>query len=190
VRVTGEVGAPGLVGPGQEHALQGEDLAGHGGQLPLAEQAQRGRDLVVAATAGVQLRPCLSGQFGDTPLDRGVHVLVGREEGEGPLGELDADTVERGEHDGALVGGEDPGAHEPADVGPRARHVVGRQAAVEAQALGEGQQLRRRAAFEPPVPQRGHVLPGPCTADHRSVDRPHRRTNPAESSWRKLSSAS
>ena len=40
-----------------------------------------------------------------------------------------------------------------ADVGPRAVEVVAPQSLVEAEALGEGHELRRRAIAETPVPQ-------------------------------------
>ena len=75
------------------------------------------------------------------------------------------------------------------DVRARAREVVGREAPVERQALGEREQLVGRTVGEAAVPE-GHA-PGasgrdrPAARAHVSTDRPHRRTKPAESSWRK-----
>ena len=98
-----------------------------------------------------------------------------------------------------LVGREDPRPAEAAHVGPAAGDVVGEQALVERQADGVGQQVLGRPGLEPSVPERVAVVaagrghgrdPGPCRCDQVSMPRPQSRTKPAESSWRKLSSAS
>ena len=93
-----------------------------------------------------------------------------------------------------FVVGEHADTRQHGDVRARAREVVGREPPVERQALGEREQLVGRTVGEATVPE-GHA-PGavPGTAllarAHVSTDRPHRRTKPAESSWRKLSAAS
>ena len=60
VRVARQVGGARVLGPGEEHALQLRHLAGDRGELALAEEAERGGHLVVAAAAGVELRPRLA----------------------------------------------------------------------------------------------------------------------------------
>ena len=89
-----------------------------------------------------------------------------------------------------------PPRGEPGDVRARPDEVVGREAPVERQALGEREQLVGRAVGEATVPE-GHrsCLDGsggawPCSRDHVSTERPQRRTKPAESSWRNVSDAS
>ena len=103
VRVAGEVD---VVGRGRRTssstACRRVDVRGDVGALAAQEQAQRGRDLVVAAPAGVQLRARGPGELGDPPLDGGVDVFVGRRELERAVGQLGADAIERGEHDRAL----------------------------------------------------------------------------------------
>ncbi len=131
-----------------------------------------------------------SRQLGDAALDRSVDVLVGRRELEAAVLQLGRDPVERGQHDLGLVAIQDPGSGQPADVGSRPGYVVGREALVDWQAHSEGEQLVGRRTGEAPLIQ-GHCdAPGPWMPDHVSTPRPHRRTNPAESSWRKLSAAS
>ena len=92
-----------------------------------------------------------------------------------------------------FVVGEQPDARQPGDVRARTREVVGREAPVERQALGEREQLVGRALGEAAVPE-GHVPVAtgsaagpPCSRAHVSTERPQRRTKPAESSWRKVS---
>src|SRR5690349_14899918 len=82
VRVTGQVGVAGVTRALQQYLLQ----TGERGDLRLALAAQpepqRERDLVVAAAAGVQLGAGRAGDLGDAPFDRGVDVLVARDERE------------------------------------------------------------------------------------------------------------
>ena len=98
VRVAGEVGVAGVLGPAHQHLLQ------RGDALDLLARPARRRnrrrssgDLVVAAAAGVQLGARGPGELGDPPLDRGVDVLVGRDERERTRVELGPDPVERGD---------------------------------------------------------------------------------------------
>ena len=181
--VAREVGVLRLDGALQQHLLQRDDAAGQLRQCPLHEQPEIGGDLIVAAAAGVQLGAGRSGQLGDPPLDRGVHVLVAGRELEDAVVQLLLDAVERGDDDRDLVVGEDPGPTEPAHVGPRAGDVVGREPHVEGHAGGVGHQLLGRVAGEATLPERhARSRPGPWRAAHVSTLRPHSRTNPAESS--------
>ena len=107
MRVAREV----VVGPGgrralEQHLLEAVDRRDGVGGFALEEQAQRGGDLVVPAAAGVELRAGRPGELGDTALDGGVDVFVGRAEHEGTVGELDADAIERGDHERCLLVGE------------------------------------------------------------------------------------
>ena len=165
VRVAGKVRRAGLDGAIEQHVLQRDDGPSDVAELALHVQAQRGGHLVVAAAPGVELGARRPGQLGHAPLDGGVDVFVGGFERELALFQLGLDLLERVEHRGGLLGGEDAGAHEPAHVRPRARHVVSSQAMVERQALRERQQLVGRALLEAPVPQR------PATGGHRSLTR-------------------
>ena len=160
--------------------------------FPPHEQAQCGRDLVVATPAGVQLRARVARELGDATLDRGVDVFVGRRELERALGDLVLGAIERREHERAFVVGQQPDAGEHLDVRARARDVVDREPRVERQALGEREQLVGRALAEAAVPQGlVHDPAGPpCSRAHVSTPRPHSRTKPAESSWWKVSAAS
>ncbi len=195
VRVAGEVDVVGGIRARHEHLLQPVHVGGDVGALAPEEQAQRGGDLVVAAATGVELRPRGPRQLGDPALDGGVDVLVGRRELERAVEQLGPDAVERGDDLGRLVVGEHPRARQARDVRAGTREVVGREAPVERQALGERQELLGRALGEPAVPE-GHVLgpagcrEPPCWRAHVSTESPHRRTKPAESSWRNVSDAS
>ena len=200
VRVAGHDRVAGFDRPIEQDRLECVDPARRVSALPPDEQAQRGGNLVVPAPARVQLRAALARQLGDTAFDRGVDVFVGRRERERPFGELVLHPVERDDHHRGFLVGEDADAREHRDVGARARDVVGRQPPVEGQALRERHQLLGGSIREATVPQmagsparRGppvaHAAP-PCSRAHVSTERPHRRTKPAESSWRNVSAAS
>ena len=191
VRVAREVvvGARGLR-PLEQHLLQTVHPARGVGALALEEQAQRGRDLVVAAAAGVELRAGRPRELGDAALDRGVDVLVAGTEHEGAVGELDSDPIERGDHQRRLLVGEQTRAREHRDVRARAHDVVGREALVEREALGEREQLVGRTVGEAAVPE-GHRTSGPpCSRAHVSTESPQSRTKPSASWWRNVSDAS
>ena len=124
-------------------------------QLALAPQPQVGGDLVVAAAAGVELAAGRAGELGDAALDRGVDVLVARDELERVRRPARARRWSSAAEDLVdLDVRQQPGALQPADVGARAGDVVGPQAPVERQALRVGEQLVGRAALEPAVPER------------------------------------
>ena len=91
--------------------------------------------------AGVKLAAYRTGDLRDTPLDRGVNVLVTFGEREAALLELGLDAIERGDDDFHLVGREDTGAPEAPHVRARAGEIVGRQLAVEVEADRVGEQL-------------------------------------------------
>ena len=155
VGVAGEVGVAGRLGPGEQDVLQGDDEPGDVDQLALAPQPQVGGDLVVAAARRVQLGAGRSGQLGDAPLDRGVDVLVARDERERVAGQLVLDLVERAEDRASTSSSvEQPGPLQAADVGARAGDVVAPQPAVERQADGVGEQGVGRPAGEATVPER------------------------------------
>ena len=181
VRVPREVGVARLLGSSQQHLLQGQHPLGHLEQGPLRVEPEVGGDLVVAAPSRVQLGARRAGQLRDATLHRRVDVLVGRHEGERPVGQLDIDLVQGGEHVVALRLGEHTRPHQSPDVGARALDVVGGEALVEREADGEGEELVRGTALEATVPQ-GHECKWPWVPAQVSTDRPHRRTNPAESS--------
>ena len=65
VRVAGQVAAPASSARASEHALQLERRPADVGGRPLAPQPHRGRDLIVAAAAGVELGAGSAGQLGD-----------------------------------------------------------------------------------------------------------------------------
>ncbi len=117
VGVAGEIGVAGGAGPVEQGALQRVQVAGEGAALAADVEAQVGRDLVVAAAAGVELGARRSGELRDAAFDGGVDVLVGRLEVEGLVGELGLDGVERGEDAVGVVDAEDAGGAEHADVG-------------------------------------------------------------------------
>ena len=68
-------------------------------------------DLVVARTAGPQPSAQFrAGTLHQPAFERGVHVLVGRDGRERAVGDVAVEAVERGEHAGELVVGQQPGA--------------------------------------------------------------------------------
>ena len=153
------------------------------------------------ATWSLRLRPVwsLAAAGASSVARRSTAVWMSSSDGRNAndaLGQLLLHLVEGGQHLVALGVGEDADAGQPAHVGAGPGDVVGRQALVEGQAHGEGEQLLGRPALEATVPERGAgagaVGPSrwPWVPAQVSTDRPHRRTKPAESSWRKLSSAS
>ena len=73
-------------------------------------EAKIGRDLVVAAATGVELRADVTRHLGDAPLDGGVDVLVARLEDERLRSELLTDAVERSLKRCCLLGGDPPRA--------------------------------------------------------------------------------
>ena len=159
--------------------------------------------LALAGTAAARSRPgrCGCGRCGasrrrspaSSVTRRSIAVWmsssVGRER-ERAVGELDSDAVERRGHERRLLVGEQPDAREHRDVRARAREVVGREAPVEREALGEREQLVGRAVGEAAVPE-GHQTSGPpCSRAHVSTESPHSRTKPSASWWRNVSDAS
>ncbi len=118
------------------------------------------------------------------------------------VGQLAVHLVERPQHRVALGRAEQADPHQPADVRPRPRQVVGGQRAVERKAHRERHQLVGGTTLEPTVPERAHPrlplaslpgsepLPGPCLADQVCTPSPQSRTNPSESACSKLSSDS
>ena len=166
----------------EQHLLESVHPARRVGALALEEQAQSGGDLVVPTAAGVELRAGRPRELGDAALDRGVDVLVARTEHEGAVGELDADAIERGDHERRLFVGEQTCPREHRDVRARPDDVVGREALVEREALGEGEQLVGRTIGEAAVPE-GHQRSGPpCSRAQVSTESPQSRTKPS-ASW-------
>jgi hypothetical protein len=198
VGVAGQVGLTGSGRPRQEDLLQVEHPAGDGEQLPLGVEAQVGGDLVVTAAAGVQAGADVAGDLGHPALHRRVDVLVARGEGEAARRELLAHSRQGSEEDLAVGGPEQADPYQPPHVGGRAGQVVGGEAPVDAQAHGVGEQLLGRTGpLEAPLPE-GHDPLGSagarptltCRAAHVATPRPHRRTNPSASWWRKRSADS
>ena len=113
------------------------------------------------ATWSLRLRPvcsfapALPGELGDPPLDRGVDVLVGRHE----LERARRRARPRPRRARSMTTARSSSVSRPTrgehrDVRARARDVVGREAPVERQALGEREQLVGRAVGETAVPER------------------------------------
>ena len=113
VRVPREVRVAGVLGPREEHLLELVDASDERGTLASEVEPDVERDLVVAATARVELGPRRPRDLGDAALDRGVDVLVAGLERERPAVELLPDAVERvGDGRGLLAGEQpDPGQH-------------------------------------------------------------------------------
>ncbi len=201
VGVAGQVGLAGGLGQLEQHLLEDEHPTGDPDDLALGEEPQIGGHLVVAAATGVQLRAGRAGQLGDPALDHGVDVLVGRQEVEPLVEQLLLDLVEGRQHLVGLAEAEHTGPHQPPHVGPRTGDVVGREALVEREAHGEGEQLLGRTALEATVPERAHRGPPSsrgafsgsrwaCLAAQVWTPRPQSFTKPSESAWLKASSAS
>src|SRR5262249_27141801 len=154
------------------------------GAFTLHEEPERGRDLVVATPACVQLRAGVSREFGDAPLDRGVDVLVARGERERAFGELALDPLEGSPHDGRFLVGEKTHPRQPRDVRARPLDVVAGQPAIEREALRELEERVRGRFAEATVPKRHESSGPPCSRAHVSTESPQSRTKPSESWWR------
>ena len=194
--VAGEIDVAGLLGTEDQHLLQGDDLGGHRQQLPLGVQPQIGGDLVVATAAGVQFGADIAGDLGHPALDRGVDVLVAGLEPELPRIELCPHLVEGAEQRGHLVLTQQASPSKAPDVGPRTGQVVMRQLPVVVEADGIVHDHVCGTAAQAAVPQSHRSGPATaasppwrlsCTADHVATPRPHSRTKPSASSWRKVS---
>ena len=162
VGVAGQVHVARLAGPLGQGVLERQHVLGDVDQRPAAPQAQRGRHLVVAAPAGVQLGPHVAGQLGHPALDRRVHVLVAGGEDEGAAGQLVLDGVEGVEELGHLVVAEDARLAQALHVGARPGQVVGGQGAVEGQAHREVRHRVGHPGRDPALPQR-HAPPPPAS---------------------------
>ena len=171
VRVAGhgDLGA-GLLGARDEHLLQPVERGHHLAGRVRCVQSRRS-----VATWSLRLRPvwilapASPGELGDPALDRGVDVLVGRREHEGVRRELGLDRVERGVDRVALGLGQQPDRREHRDVRTRAVDVVGREPAVERQALGQRHQRGVGSVGEPPVPERLAVGSSLTTLAHAAA---------------------
>ena len=119
VRVARQIGVARRLGLGEQRALETDDQIDHLVDRAARPEPEIGRDLVVAAPAGVHLRPGRI-EFGDPPFDRGVDVLVALHEREGAVGDLALDRVEGREHGVPLAIGQESDVGEHPHVGPRA----------------------------------------------------------------------
>ena len=151
--VAGQVGVAGLVGPSDQHVLEGNHPLGDRRHRVLAEQAERRGHLVVAAPARVEAGAGVAGQLGDPPLDRGVDVLVGLDVGELARGQFGLGGVERRLDRSHLRSAEDAGHAQPGHVGPAAADVEAGEALVEGQAERVLPQLGGGPFGESAVPQ-------------------------------------
>src|SRR5262249_18898543 len=91
-----------------------------------------------AAAAGVELAADVPEALDQGPLDVSVDVLQGGGVGELPGLDLGADVVEGGDNLAGLVGGGQAGLGEPVGVGLAGADVLGVQAPVVSDRLGEG----------------------------------------------------
>ena len=155
VGVTRKIDRARCTGPVQEDVLQVHDLRGQHAQLPLGVEAQIGGHLVVAAPAGVQPGPHISGDLGDPPLDGGVDVLVVGGEDEVRRVQLPFHLVQGGQQLGYFGLVQEATPSEATDVGARSGQVVMGQHPVHVQAGRVGHHGVGRAPAESAVPQ-GH----------------------------------
>ena len=92
-----------------------------------------------------------------SPLQRGVHVLVGDQRGEAPVGDVLGQAVQTGQQPVALILGQQPGVEQHQSVGLGRGDVVRRQHPVEVGGPTQRGQRIGRAVGEPPAPQRSLV---------------------------------
>ena len=110
---------------------------GHGVDLVADPEPEVGRDLVVAAAAGVELAADVADAVDEGPLDVHVDVFQLLAELELAGGDFVADLLQAGDDLVPLVVGEDAHFGEHVGVGDRAADIVGVEPAVEAHAFGE-----------------------------------------------------
>ena len=96
-----------------------------------------GRDLVVAAAAGVELAADVADPLDERPLDVHVDVFELVAELESAAGDLVVDLLEAGHDLVSLVVGQDADLGEHVGVGDRAADVLRIEPAIEAHAFGE-----------------------------------------------------
>ena len=113
------------------------EAGGHGVDFVANPEPQVGRDLVVAAAAGVELAADVADAVDQGPLDVHVDVFQLLAELEAAGGDFVADLLEASDDLVPLVVGEDADFGEHVGVGDRAADIVGVEPAVEAHAFGE-----------------------------------------------------
>ncbi len=96
VCVPRQVSVTSLTSAGEQHLLEGDHTAPHFAQSTFGEQPQVGGHLVIPAPSSVQSAPDIAGELGDSPLYRGMHVLVAGIEHEVSLGDLLLDLAQCG----------------------------------------------------------------------------------------------
>ena len=106
-------------------------------------EQQRGRDLIVAAAAGVQRCAGVGREFAHARVDRAVHVFEragARERDERAVGDLFGDDVERGAQFARGDAREQPAFGERGDVRARTAHVERREHEIVFERGAEGDQ--------------------------------------------------
>ena len=198
VGVTGEVDVARLLGAREQALLQRDHLAGDGSELAGDVEAEVGRDLVVAAPAGVELRTHVAGDLGGPPFDRGVDVLVTGCELERTGLELVLDLVQRAEQLVHLGSGEEATSAEAADVRSRPFEIVLGEPAVVVERRRVLHDHVRSTAAQAALPEshrsdRGGVSSPSArarTSDQVATPSPQSRTKPSASWCRKVSESS
>ncbi len=138
---------------GPHHPLQ---LGLAGDELPRGPQPQVGGDLIVAASAGVQLLAELTDAGDELALDPTVDVLVARGgDRRGILQHRREDVLQSRHHRATLVGGENASPFERLRPRHRALDVLTHQCAVEHERIVEAAKEIVGLAFGPACPQRG-----------------------------------
>ena len=181
MRVARQVHPAGGYGSPQQDVLEVEDAFSNVQQFALQPAPHIGGRLIVATSAGVQLRAGGTRQFGDAPLDGGVDVFVAGHELERARAHLAGNAFQRGEDRPSLRRGDDAHVDEAFHMGHRTRNIVGPQPLVERQALRVRHQFRGRPALEATVPQRLSSFDGPATLNGIAHDRPARSRKRAAS---------
>jgi hypothetical protein len=117
-----------------------------------AVQPQVERDLIVARAPRVQRRT-VRRDLGESPLDRGVDVLVGRGELERAVVQLAADSAQAALDSRQLRAGKNAGGLQAAGVGNAPGDVVRVQLEVDCQRGGEPFELGQQAALKASAPE-------------------------------------
>ena len=158
VRLAGHDGARMSRGLAGQCADKVQRARGHPPERVAQPHPEQRGHLVVSRAAGPQPTTQVGPDPVDqSPLQRGVHVLVGDQRSETPVGEVLGQAVQAGQQPVALIVGQQSGVEEDLRVGLGRGDVVRRQHPVEVGGSAQRGQCIGRAVGEPPAPQRSLV---------------------------------